>query len=227
MTGLSPSLHDALWRDAVRAAEMRHGARWITSQLAEELIGRHDEATRADIRERLSGAAGPDKVAALWVYSLSPSGRTLDTPGGRESTAALAEDYAKRGGAGAVWAGPAYLTRMHNSRDAERMADWPIYRAAYVSPALPPVVVTATGEDTWEVAVPGSGLPEVYVLDFDHDADLDWQQTNLTRYTEARDALRRRPALVSAGIMAAFESGVADETERVSGEQAYAAEQQA
>lgn len=228
MTGLSPSASDARWREAVAHAEMIHGGRYITGQLSEEVgsTSRHDQATIANIRERLSGAAGPEQLDSIWTYSMSPSGRTLDRAGARESTRHLAEEYAKRGGDGSIFSGPAYLSRLFNARDAERMTEWPIYRAAFAGPVLPPVVVTATGEDTWEVAIAGTGEPEVYVLDFDHDADLDWQQENLTRYTAARDALRRRVALVPGGVMAEFERGVEDETERVRGEEAYAAEAQ-
>jgi len=100
---------------ADRAAEARHGGRYITGALARAI----DNDT---IRRRFAGEDGPEALAEIWRYTASPSGSQTD---GRDTTARYAIEQAANGGV--EWAHSAYW---RPPMLPESVFDWPIYRAA-------------------------------------------------------------------------------------------------
>ena len=99
-----------------RAAEARHGGRYITGALARSI-------DNDGIRARFAGEDGPEKLAEIWRYTASPSGS--QTASGRDTTARYAQSQARIGGVdwehSAYWRAPLL---------PESAFDWPIYRAA-------------------------------------------------------------------------------------------------
>lgn len=75
-----------------------------------------------------------------------------------------------------------------------------------------PVVVDATGEDTWTITAPGFGEPRFYRVEFDHDADLRYQTEQWGEYAAALEALRGR---IAPDVFAYMAEGVDDERERL------------
>jgi hypothetical protein len=102
-----------------RAAEARHGGRYITHALAKTLQGWD---ASPGLRVRFAGEDGPEKLAEIWRYTASPSDSITD---GRDTTARYAQDQARIGGV--EWEHSAYY---HPKGLPELAFDWPIYRAA-------------------------------------------------------------------------------------------------
>lgn len=105
--------------DRDRAAEARHGGRYITGALARAI----DNPT---IRARFSGAEGPEALADAWRYTASPSGSNYPASG-RDTTQRYAVSTAAIGGV--AWEHSAYWRA---PRLPESAFDWPIYRAALI-----------------------------------------------------------------------------------------------
>lgn len=106
-----------------RAAEARHGGRYITEAI-NRLLERNGH-----LRPALAGEAFEDgttmPLGNLWAYYLSPAG-TRGT--GRDTTASLARDRA-RGQGGVLPVAHRDIRRM-TLAEAEAMVSWPIYREA-------------------------------------------------------------------------------------------------
>ena len=120
-----------------RAAEARHGGRYITETLARVI--RDD----APIRSWFAGESGPDKLAEIWRFAASPSGSEYPASG-RDTTARYARGQAENGGA--VWAHSAYWLA---PKLPESAFDWPIYRVAVTARC-------ADSSDCTSPAMPGS-----------------------------------------------------------------------
>lgn len=103
--------------DRFRAAEARHGGRYITGALARAID--NDER-----RARFAGEQGPEALADMWRYAASPSGAAY--PGsGRDTTQRYAISAARIGGVD--WEHSAYWKPQPL---AESVFDWPVYVAA-------------------------------------------------------------------------------------------------
>jgi hypothetical protein len=99
-----------------RAAEARHGGRYITGALARAI-------DNDGIRARFAGEDGPEALAEIWRYTASPSGSQYPASG-RDTTARYARDAAAIGGVD--WAHSAYWQA---PRLPESAFDWPVYVA--------------------------------------------------------------------------------------------------
>jgi hypothetical protein len=126
------SVYDPAY-DRERAAEARHGGRYITEALARHLTpsGTFPFAALAAEQTRaiLAGDGErfgypPEALRNTWYDSLSPYSGT-HTDSGRASTAAYARSLAAGGDA---WELP--IRKRIPLLDAEAMLDWPVYRAA-------------------------------------------------------------------------------------------------
>lgn len=99
-----------------RAAEARHGGRYITGALA--------RAVNDASRSLFAGTDGPEKLAEIWRFAASPSGSNYPASG-RDTTQRYAIGAARIGGVdwehSAYWQAP---------KLPESAFDWPIYRAA-------------------------------------------------------------------------------------------------
>jgi len=102
---------------ADRAAEARHGGRYITGALARAI----DNDT---IRRRFAGEDGPEALAEIWRYTASPSGSNYPASG-RDTTQRYAREQAANGGV--EWTHSAYW---RPPMLPESAFDWPVYRAA-------------------------------------------------------------------------------------------------
>lgn len=108
-----------------RAAEARHGARYITEALARYVLPEHHRAFpygESQARKALAGEDGPEVLANLWRNALSPSGSKGN---GADTTASLARKRAS----GRDDFGNVSVVRL-TLAEAESMMDWPIYRVA-------------------------------------------------------------------------------------------------
>lgn len=80
---------------------------------------------------------------------------------------------------------------------------------------LPPLVIAATGEDTWTITAPGTGEPVYYALEFDDEAEIEWLRENTAAYAEALDAYTAPGRTPDAAIVAEMRRGLAAERERI------------
>ena len=102
---------------ADRAAEARHGGRYITGALARAI----DNDT---IRRRFAGEDGPEALAEIWRYTASPSGSNYPASG-RDTTQRYAREQAANGGV--EWTHSAYW---RPPMLPEAAFGWPVYVAA-------------------------------------------------------------------------------------------------
>lgn len=109
--------------DQERAAEARHGGRYITHALAKNLQGWD---SNPGLRAAFAGEGGPEKLAEIWRYTASPSGAEYGGSG-RDTTARAAQEDARIGGV--EWAHQAYWQAPTLPESA---FDWPVYQAAIV-----------------------------------------------------------------------------------------------
>jgi len=100
---------------AGRAAEARHGGRYITGALA--------RAVTDSTRSRFAGEDGPDELAEVWRFTASPSGSNYPASG-RDTTARKAQSAAAIGGVD--WAHTAYWLPPGLPESAFA---WPVYVA--------------------------------------------------------------------------------------------------
>lgn len=75
----------------------------------------------------------------------------------------------------------------------------------------PVVVINITGGvEQWTMTAPGTGEPEVVILDFDDEADLEWREHNLDNYERALALLTEAGA-----DLGDMKAGVIDERRRL------------
>jgi len=99
-----------------RAAEARHGGRYITDALSRAI---QNDGTRS----RFAGEDGPEKLAEIWRYTASPSGAEYGGSG-RDTTQRYARGQAANGGV--EWEHKAYWRPQPLT---EAVFTWPIYVA--------------------------------------------------------------------------------------------------
>lgn len=119
-----------------RAAEARHGGRYITGALAHAI----DNDT---IRRRFAGEEGAEALAEIWRYTASPSGSNWPASG-RDTTQRYARHAARIGGVD--WGALRLLARPGAAPSSA--FDWPIYMIAVGQwEWLPPVGSEADVQD--------------------------------------------------------------------------------
>jgi len=136
-TALTPDNTSWLIHLSERAAEARHGGRYLTKVLNgfSRRIERGDLGTHlgemifTERRPLGHGLPPAEAVTTIWKYNLSPAG---SSGSGRDTTAEYARDLAA--GEYVLATGAKPVERRLSLAEAEEMASWPILRAAVEAP---------------------------------------------------------------------------------------------